>query len=287
MFTGAHKLNFTANQKISWVEKFLRKGAPDESITDIHSYLMEYLSRLEGNSKNPKDDIEINTTILVNNRREILDDIKNYGAVALPVVYSHYTKLYKVKDLMESSIGGIVRQLNTMYLKYGTQISIINFGFDFDECYYDMQIEEQFGKEYTMDFITLLFMIIAFDIDNRVGIGQINYSLENISHGLEDTTIEKQLKAHYKLSIRSISHIIGDISPSILFRTLNYKFDDKAWWPYQDNLVDLLKNRLDKFDFNKNTLRKLRMIDCDRYKGIDIGSSLHIMILKDIINSIK
>lgn len=55
----------------------------------------------------------------------------------------------------------------------------------------------------------------------------------------------------------------------------------------QGKLIDLLNKQLKSFKFNGTAYNKLKMINCDSYKGIDLPTASYIMILKYSLEQIS
>lgn len=273
-------LKFSAARNINITENYIRKQLPQENIIDIHNYVMNYIRNTQFPNLTSIENTELAASKMVKNKKELLSDISRYGKVKLPVIYARYNKLYDVKELMEGQLGNLANQLNEKYKTHTDIISSNDFGYDLDEAYFDMQIEERYGSAYTLDFITLLTQIMAFEIDNKITKYDMLEALRIIFEGVADTKLKRQCLHFYNVEVYTVFNVIKAISPSIFFRIIDFRFDSDFDWPYKDNLMEILNDRLKLFRFSENTVNKMQLIGTNKYDDIDIGSAIHILVIK-------
>ena len=156
-------------------------------------------------------------------------------------------------------------------------------------AYIGANIDKQFGKEYTLEFVTMIAVIIIHELKKSIDKQIVEHSFNRLTQEIKDfAKLDKygayNIFNYYSIGIRGIINIIGH---SVLFKILDYRFLDREQWPFKGSLIDLLNRQLESFKFNGIAYNKLKMINCDSYKGIDLPTASYIMILRYSLEQIS
>lgn len=257
----------------------------NEEKSDIEMYMNSYIEE----TKRKFGYIQRSEAIvyLSEHKKEVSSRINKYGKMKMPVLYARYNNIILVEKLLTSSIKDIAIQMNEVYAKKADKIGVFYFYYNMDEAYYEMEIAERFGDEYTLDFITLIIQVILFELNKAINKEVISTALKIVTDDIKDDKIGNLLINFYDTRVIGVFDILQFLSPSVLFRVLDYDFKSRDNWPFKDNIYELLIDRLNKFKFSGKTLRKMQLLGSDRYEKIDIGSALHILVLKNILGIIN
>lgn len=206
--------------------------------------------------------------------RETIDECQKYGATSdLKVLYEMFSYEAYVEEMLKSNVKDTLVQIGKRFKNRKDALVKTNiipyynpWGTDTDAI-----IKKKFGKEYTDNFISVMVAGIWADLDRGIS-----------NKILQDTS--KQLTGGYDYS--SIDSIKGKIGKNSLFMTLGCDFKDKRYWPYRDNILELIQKQLKNFNFDKSKADKMNMLGIKEYNGLSLEGNIAVWILKVAVDKV-
>lgn len=259
----------------------------------IHIYLGSSTLYEIAKVQNPYADIADTASKIilysVENRDNLIDKAIYYNVDELVCTFFDDLKPLDLALKAGSGLGDTIRRLQELYTNEVYHIKAILYDKDSMSTYIGANIDKQFGKEYTLEFVTMIAVIIIHELKKSIDKQIVEHSFNRLTQEIEDfAKLDKygacNIFNYYSIGIRGIINIIGH---SVLFKILDYRFLDREQWPFKGSLIDLLNKQLEGFKFNSTAYNKLKMINCDSYKGIDLPTASYIMILKYSLEQIS
>ncbi len=69
------------------------------------------------------------------------------------------------------------------------------------------------------------------------------------------------------------------------YNKITVSLTESNYWPFNISLITLINTKLSEYNFNMNTLQKLRLMGASKYKDFTFEEAVNLMILKDVIHS--
>ncbi len=213
--------------------------------------------------------------------KEIKNDLEIYGynqKTTLLYDFCGDGEYTQVKEFLKSyKVSPLVNQLTAMYSNDRAALKSIGFEMSVGGVFgcEKEDILLKLGVEYTDPLIRMIVCCMVLDMDTNIK-----------SKTIKSIVTRKQHELGLSLTIpSSLGELIGQIGYNTLVYILDTDFLDKDQWPYKGNAINLISDRLRKFNFGINQLRKMQLINSNKFMGISINSAAAIQILKDTIEN--
>ncbi len=131
---------------------------------------------------------------------------------------------------------------------------------------------------------TIIQDCLILDIINKIKARDMRVVSKELKHKFERSADERLLK--FIDTCDSIYKIFFCIRPSIFLSFIGMNtFNNKDYWPWKDNLIPTILDKIQTFNINNKRIMKLNMLGSDRncYENLDITMAISLLKLKYLL----
>lgn len=211
---------------------------------------------------------------------KIYDKYAEDGIKALELLFESNHKIYEIADSEYGELMWVIFNRYKESLQELTDHTIEDYG---------MIVSE----DDNYDAIKLIIRDKNSNLISKLIVTAIAFELSFISHNSYSERIEriitgqfdKYINLNYEFtSFNSIGNLIETLGAVTFLGILKYDFLDKNHWPWKDDLLELLDEKLERFNFSADTIRKMQLLHTDTYMGLGLKQLAIAQGIKEYIS---
>lgn len=284
-------------KQLDKVEKKLKKTSIslDEFLDIISIVQFNDTFRLSEIKKNLKVNFEATLTYQYSFKVEklipkILYDIDGYIQLAESVksgnfIMNHLVlKFININDLITHfedikhravlTEAHTIRKIGSLYNNYSLQIEPSHTLSIEMQVYKELKIDSIYGDNCTLPYISLIMTTIAYEIDSYIHPKEVEIISNHIISKLKLYLKYDGVSIYNTRGIFTSYSSVDDDQMSLglvrLFRILDINFTDTNNWPYENNIIEIINQKLYNFRPSSSMWQKLHLMGYSGYNINDI-----------------